>query len=109
MIDLKVVHPVALTMAQGTKQSSAMQKLKEVEIYVGKAMPQPTTTSDGRDFVKEPESQLLFCGKWGFQQTIGFSIFPIPCRCIIEGRYIGVRIRGPDAQLIRLSVWQTSF
>ena len=109
VIDLRTVYPVALIQVQGTSDGPNIEKLKEVEIYVGRAMPQPTTTDDKRNFVKEPGSELSFCGKWLFQQTIPQAVFLIPCRCVIGGRYVGVRIRGPGAQLIRLGVWQTSF
>lgn len=105
-IDLGQKFKVALVQAQGTSDVAASGKLRGLEILVGMEAPEPIQTQEGRYFSREREKNLMTCGYMDISRPRVHMVFPIPCRCVIPGRFIWVRIQGVGARLIRVGVWK---
>lgn len=81
---------------------------KHIEALIGMdSQPIFTTTTDGHPDLKRDES-LVLCGTSDMNQREFGQLFHIPCRGLIIGRYLGLRMKSNEMGMIFATVGVTT-
>ena len=104
-IDLEKDHPIIIVVFQGRSHSQKKinGRMKSLKVVVGQK-PQIFLPINDKDWEFNMKDQLE-CGENSVQQSIPGQFIYVPCKCVIIGRYIGIRMEGMMAMLSHAGVW----